>query len=134
MSTPTTEAERTANVTVPEFDQADRLKKALRHAGVSVSEMAEYLGITRETAGRYANHSTRVPLQTMRLWALRTGVPLEWLMTGETTPAAAPASKPSAGTKKGGSRKNRPFGLQGSRWYKARTTNFPAALHDSATR
>lgn len=72
-------------VLVPEWTVGDRLRKALRTAGVSTSEMAEYLGITRETVSRYANADVHVPLQTLRLWALRTGVPLEWIQTGEVT-------------------------------------------------
>ncbi|WP_228044889.1 helix-turn-helix domain-containing protein [Rhodococcus pyridinivorans] len=73
------------HTSIPEFDRADRMRKSLKHAGVSVNEMAEYLGITRETVSRYANHAdVKVPLQTMRLWALRTGVPLEWLQSGTT--------------------------------------------------
>jgi transcriptional regulator with XRE-family HTH domain len=67
---------------IPEFDLADRLRKSLRTADLSVSEMAEFLGLTRETAGRYMNGGTRVPLQTVRLWAMRTGVPFEWLKDG----------------------------------------------------
>lgn len=68
---------------VPQWDLSDRARKALRVAGISVTEMGEYLGITRETAGRYINGKADMPLQTMRLWALRTGVPFEWLKTGE---------------------------------------------------
>ncbi len=68
---------------IPEWDLSDRARKALRVADMSVSEMAEYLGITRETAGRYMNGKANMPLHAVRLWALRTGVPFEWLKTGE---------------------------------------------------
>lgn len=79
---------------VPEWDLADRLRKALRVSGLHVSDMAEYLGITRETVGRYINgHTENVPLQTLRLWSLRTGVPLEWITTGEA-PADDPDPRP----------------------------------------
>lgn len=69
---------------IPEWNVGDRLRKALRDVGISTAEMGEYLGITRETVSRYMNSDGRiVPLQTLRLWALRTGVPLEWIQTGE---------------------------------------------------
>jgi hypothetical protein len=34
---------------IPEFDKADRLKKAITVSGVPVGEMAEYLGVRQET-------------------------------------------------------------------------------------
>ena len=46
--------------------------------------MADYLGLTPYTVSRYINRKAEVPLQTLRLWALRTGVPFEWLETGKT--------------------------------------------------
>lgn len=66
-----------------EFDEPDRIRKALRLSGLSVGEMAEYLGVKPETCSRYINGRAKIPLQTMRLWALRTGVPFEWLKTGK---------------------------------------------------
>lgn len=83
---------------IPEWDLSDRARKALRVAGISVTEMGEYLGVTRETAGRYINGKADMPLQTMRLWAMRTGVPFEWLKTGEAPPSGdggASAGAPS---------------------------------------
>lgn len=67
---------------IPEFDQADRMRKAMRVAGVSVAEMAEYLGVTRESVGRWINGRTAPSTQTLRLWSTRTGVSLEWLIDG----------------------------------------------------
>lgn len=66
------------------FNRPDRLRKALEVSGVSATDMAAYLDITRFTVSRYINGKTEAPLQTVRLWALRTGVPFEWLQTGET--------------------------------------------------
>lgn len=68
--------------TVPEFHLGDRLSKALDVAGVSVQEMAEYLGVSRNTVSNYIHMRTPVSLGTLRLWAFRTGVRLEWLITG----------------------------------------------------
>jgi transcriptional regulator with XRE-family HTH domain len=66
-----------------EFDRADYLRKALRAADVSVAEMADYLGVNRNTVGRYINGRGVPDVRTMRLWALRCGVPLEWLQSGK---------------------------------------------------
>jgi len=66
----------------PEFDEADRLRKALREAEVSVNDMAEYLGVSRNTVSRWINGAVPAKSHVMRLWAMRTGVPYEWLAAG----------------------------------------------------
>lgn len=60
------------------------MKIALEHAGVGVQEMADYLGVTRGTVGKWINGHISPSRQSVMLWALRTGVPLAWLETGET--------------------------------------------------
>ncbi len=76
--------------TVPEFDKADRLKKAVSVSGVAVSEMAEYLGVRQETLSRYLNGKTETPLAIVRLIAMRTGVPVDWIMTGNVPGGPGP--------------------------------------------
>ena len=71
---------------VPEWDQADRLRKALRFAGVGVAEMALYLGVERNTVGNYLSGRTKISGPALRLWAQRTDVPLEWLR-GDVQPS-----------------------------------------------
>lgn len=71
---------------VPVFDLADRMNKALREGQVSVAEMAEYLGVHRNTLGRYLSGASTPKRQTLRLWALRTGVPFKWLESGCNAP------------------------------------------------
>ena len=75
---------------IPEFTQGDRLRVALRHAGIGVQEMADYLDVTRGSVGNWINDRVAPSKQTMRLWALRCGVSLEWLETGK-----APTGNPS---------------------------------------
>jgi transcriptional regulator with XRE-family HTH domain len=64
---------------VPAWDTADRMRKALRHADIGVQEMADYLGVSRTSASNWINGRIAPGPQTLRLWALRTGVSLEWL-------------------------------------------------------
>jgi transcriptional regulator with XRE-family HTH domain len=68
---------------IPQFDMADRLYKALLVSGCSVQDMAEYLGRTRETVGRYRNGKSVPPLLGNRAWSMKTGVDFEWLRTGK---------------------------------------------------
>lgn len=68
--------------TVPDWDVADRMRKALRACGVSVQEIAEYLDVSRNAVSTWINGRIEPSTQTLRLWALRTGVPYEWLRTG----------------------------------------------------
>lgn len=70
--------------TIPQWTRGDRMRKALHHADVSVHDMAEYLGVARNTASTWINDRIEPSTQTMRLWAIRTGVPLEWLLHGDT--------------------------------------------------
>ncbi len=60
------------------------MKIALEHAGVGVQEIADYLGVTRGTVGKWINGHISPSRQTVLLWAMRTGVPVGWLETGET--------------------------------------------------
>jgi transcriptional regulator with XRE-family HTH domain len=68
---------------VPEFDLADRMRKALRTAAVGSTEIADYLGVARATVSNWINGHVTPSKQTLRLWALRTGVSFDWLQTGE---------------------------------------------------
>lgn len=72
---------------------ADRLRKALRHNNIGVQEMADYLGVGRNTVGRYVNGHGSPDRRTLLLWAMRTGVPIEWLETG-----TAPSGPGDGGT------------------------------------
>ncbi|MFF1531526.1 helix-turn-helix domain-containing protein [Cellulomonas sp. NPDC058312] len=58
------------------------MRKSLRHAGLSAGEMAEFLGVARESVGRWLSGARNPSVQTLRLWASRTGVSYEWLRSG----------------------------------------------------
>lgn len=76
-------SEHLAEANVPRWDLADRLRKALREAGVSVQEMAEYLEISRNTVGSWINGHHRPRPSDLKQWAMRTGVSYPWLTYGE---------------------------------------------------
>ena len=65
------------------FDTADRMRRALRVSGVGVQDMASYLDVSRTSVSNWINGRVAPATQTLRLWALRTGVPFEWLKTGQ---------------------------------------------------
>jgi transcriptional regulator with XRE-family HTH domain len=64
---------------VPVFTRGDRMRVSLRDSGVSAQEIANYLGVTRFTVSTWLNDRNAPSTATMRLWALRTGVPYAWL-------------------------------------------------------
>ena len=86
-----------------EPDLADRMRKSLRLSGIGVQEMAGYLEVSRNTVGTWINGRITPSAQTVRLWALRTGVPYEWLRDGKN---------PRQDDPDGGSRDVRPKGFE----------------------
>lgn len=72
----------TEGSSVPQWDLADRLGKSLRVSGLSVQDMADYLEVHRNSVSAWINGRTPPTGQTVRLWAMRTGVPYRWLRDG----------------------------------------------------
>lgn len=81
-------SEQTLEAVVPEWELSDRLRKALTHAGISSSEMAEYLEVTRHTISNWINGHTRPRPAELKMWALRTGVDYRWLVSGIERPVS----------------------------------------------
>ena len=73
-----------------DWDVADRMRKSLRVTGIGVQEMADYLDVARNTVGNWINGRIHPSTQTLRLWALRTGVSFEWLRDGTEAAPAGP--------------------------------------------
>ena len=65
-----------------EPDLADRLAKSLQVAGLSVADMADYMEVHRNSVGAWLNRRSEPRPANIRLWAIRTGVPYEWLRNG----------------------------------------------------
>ena|SRR5215467_11822734 len=76
------------NMYVPEFDRADRLRKSLRHADIGSQEMADYLGVSRNSVSNWISGRFTPGLPVLRAWAQRTEVSLAWLVTGDPGRAA----------------------------------------------
>jgi len=68
---------------VPEWDVADRMRKALRHRGAGVQEIADYLGVSRNTVGGWINGRYNPSIATLRSWAQYCSVNYEWLKDGD---------------------------------------------------
>lgn len=80
-------------VRVPTWRLEDRLRRSADEAGVGVSEMADYLEVSRTSVSNWINGRVRPDTRTLRVWAMRCGVPFEWLRDGDSalnrdTPAA----------------------------------------------
>lgn len=69
---------------IPEFTMGDRMRKAREITGMSQTEFAEHLGVGRSTVYNCESDGGRPKTIVLRAWALATGVPAEWLLTGKT--------------------------------------------------
>lgn len=59
------------------------MRRSLDYADIGVQDMAEYLGVGRNSAGNWINGRRTPNTQTLRLWAMRCGVSFEWLRDGD---------------------------------------------------
>lgn len=66
----------------PEVEPRHRMEIALEWAGISKQQMADHLGLNRHTVTNYLSGRSRPPRSTVIVWALRCGVPLEWIEHG----------------------------------------------------
>lgn len=72
---------------IPPLTLGWRLQMALREADISVQQMADELGMARTSLSRWLNDRGTPPRAVfVKQWALRTGVPVEWLMHGTVEP------------------------------------------------
>lgn len=72
----------------PQWDLGDRLRKSAQHAGLELHEMAAHLGVSRNSVSNWVNGKNRPSMPALRVWAMRAGVPFEWLRDGDV--AAGP--------------------------------------------
>lgn len=71
-----------------EFTATDRLRKAREAAGLSQAELADKIGVSRSTVSRVESGGLVRPI-VWNAWAGVTGVPLDWLRTGDSAALAS---------------------------------------------
>lgn len=67
---------------VPEWNLADRLGKARRHAGLKQADLAKYLGLSARAISGFELGVTQPRIAYLRGWAELCGVDLDWLANG----------------------------------------------------
>lgn len=73
----------TTTASIPTWTLGWRLKRALSWASVGAAEMGDHLGYSKAQISRYLNDKGEPPRDSvLRLWAIRCGVPYEWLAFG----------------------------------------------------
>lgn len=88
---------------VPEWTIGDRLRKARESCGLDTAELAGAMQTSRATVYNYeSGATTRLKPYIVKSWALATGVPLDWLQTGELASNPNPPGDSMAAPKKGG--------------------------------
>lgn len=69
---------------IPQWNMADRLRKARESAQLEQSDLVEVTGLSRTTISAYENGHVAPRKSNLRLWAMATGVPVSWLENGDT--------------------------------------------------
>ncbi|MFT4188547.1 MAG: helix-turn-helix transcriptional regulator [Aeromicrobium sp.] len=67
----------------------DRLRKARQMTGLTTRAFAERIGVSQATVTNAENDNNKVRRITLNAWSLATGVPVEWLETGNAPSAEA---------------------------------------------
>ncbi|MFB9378566.1 helix-turn-helix domain-containing protein [Kineococcus gynurae] len=75
---------------VPAWTLGWRLQRALAFADVSAGEMADELGVSRQTLSRWMGDKSPIRPIYVKQWALKTGVDAQWLQNGEAPRPAGP--------------------------------------------
>lgn len=74
---------------VPQWSVQDRLRKAREHAGLTQLELAESIGVARNSVSNYESGATKPRQIVLNQWSLATGVPLSWLQLGDDNDGCA---------------------------------------------
>lgn len=69
---------------VPEWSRADRLRKARDYADLEQDDLATELGVSREAVSKWERGARPISRGYVKVWALRCGVPFDWLWAGDT--------------------------------------------------
>lgn len=69
---------------VPPIEVKHRLLIAREYAGLEQIELAELIGVSRNTIGNMEKGKGKPRQITLNAWALATGVPVKWIVNGES--------------------------------------------------
>lgn len=72
-------------MTFPTWTLQDRITKARTHAGLNQSELAQKMGLSRNTLGRWESGANTPTEKNLQALAEATGVPVEWFYQDETS-------------------------------------------------
>lgn len=81
---------------IPRWTLGDRLRKARSLTGLTTRDFAAKIGVSQATITNAENDNNKVRRITLNAWSLATGVPVEWLETGQE-PGGAPDDGGTAG-------------------------------------
>lgn len=76
---------------IPQFSLGDRMRKSREVTGLDQTDFAEELGISRASVSNHERGVSHPRKIVLKAWALRCGVPLLWLETGEEVKANRPS-------------------------------------------
>lgn len=68
---------------IPEWTMGDRLRKARERASIGQVEFSQITGVARSSIVRYEGDVTAPRRHVLLVWAMATGVDMEWLETGK---------------------------------------------------
>jgi transcriptional regulator with XRE-family HTH domain len=81
---------------VPPWTITDRLRKSREITGLDQVQFAHEIGCSRATVSNYERGAKAHTKSVLMTWAMRSGVPLEWLLNGqEAPPSSTPGTHPS---------------------------------------
>ena len=73
----------TVSTVIPVWTQGDRMRKARQLTGMSTLEFAREIGVSQKTVNNAESDSHVVRKIVLNAWSLATGVPVEWIQTGQ---------------------------------------------------
>lgn len=76
------DADKTGYRFIFEFDLCDRLRKSLTVSRLGVQEIADLMGVSRNTVSNWINGRVTPNRTQLTVWSAYTGAPLEWLERG----------------------------------------------------
>lgn len=71
---------------MPEIELRHRLRIAREFAGLDLGQLAERMGVSRNTVSNYEHGNTAPRKIVLNAWALACGVSLDWIQTGNGSP------------------------------------------------